>query len=494
MDIAARALALEAQRLSSQRNYDFYNNFEAPVVKAVDNAANPFTSVTGCFGMVFKDGATYHMYTGMNGIYHATSSNGVTWSASTQVLSRGSSGEWDASNVYCPMVWKEDTTWYMIYTGYAADGIAKVGLATAADPAGPWTKNAGNPVYVNAETWGPGAESWGIIKVGTTYYLWINNYGAGTERKTGLITSDDLISWTPNANNPIFTGQRFCPWPFVFGNVHYLIVAHQYAGSDYACFELYRSLSPTFLPAERDFLGVIKVTDRNSATWNGKDMDTPAVLMTSIAQSLGTNPVTLNVYYSGQDTAVWRMGLFTIHTDKLMDGTLLPEIFTSTSEPGTAYVLSTEAIKTGSQSLKVAVTDKHEYYQVHVNKASGFVEFFVNQTAAGVMVLQGRSETNKLLLAFQLYDSKIQFGSGATITTYDTGFKRRYNEWYHTRIWFDSVSQKWGFRILDRSNVPVLAYNNLVMAQNKFVESFAFYRIANPSGVFYIDDLRVGDL
>jgi hypothetical protein len=122
----------------------------------------------------------------MTGIYVSTSNDGTSFGESTKILDNGAAGSWEASNIYCPMVWKEAYTYnshnyayIMIYGGYAADGYTKVGLAYADAPEGPWVKDADNPVYVNTNVLtGPGAEPWGMIKVDSIYYLWVNNYGS----------------------------------------------------------------------------------------------------------------------------------------------------------------------------------------------------------------------------------------------------------------------------------------------------------------------------
>ena len=123
------------------------------------------------------------------------------------------------------MVWVEDNVWYMIYRGSGAgiQGNDAIGLATSSDGI-TWTKNVNNPVIQgeSGEWDNDGAEAWGVIKVGITYYLYYEAGGVTASRRIGIATSTDLINWTKDVNNPILENTRFCPFAFKYGDSYYL--------------------------------------------------------------------------------------------------------------------------------------------------------------------------------------------------------------------------------------------------------------------------------
>lgn len=262
------------------------------------------------WGSVVKFNSTsYYMFlSGSDDIYRFTSSDGKNWSLdpSTAVLTR-TSGSWDSRQVWCPMVWIENETWYMLYSGEnSTTGQISVGLATSTDGLS-WTKYSGNPVWHDAAAWtGNETEGYGIIKYEGIYYLW---YGrVTTERKYGVATSTDLKNWTADPENPIFIGDRFCPDVFYFNNTFYIIIPHYSSGSDYVRFELYSSPTPTFHRSEREFVKVVKYVRTNY--FDDLDEDTPWVLTNDISRTLNQTDE-LWVYYATYNSSLssWNTGL-----------------------------------------------------------------------------------------------------------------------------------------------------------------------------------------
>lgn len=287
---------------------NFVNYAATPILSPeVDETSSTFCSV-------LKVDDTYHMYyhSGYGNIGHATSADGKTWvkdAANNPVLDV-SVGEWDSDAVGVPMVWKEGSIWYMLYRGQPAlTGGDATGLATSADGI-TWTKSASNPVLQGeADKWDTGAETWGVIKRGSIYYLYYESRSP-VERKIGVATSTDLITWTKDVNNPIFDGGRFCPFAFKYDDYYYLIVPHYTIGVDFAVFELYRDISPTFYPADRVYLGIIKKYSA-SGGWDDHDLDTPCILTDDIYRdTFVASNGELWMYYAGEpgdDT--WKVGL-----------------------------------------------------------------------------------------------------------------------------------------------------------------------------------------
>jgi hypothetical protein len=98
-----------------------YDDFESPVAKGIIDASTPFAALQygETFGSVYREGGEYYLFTSYSsGVYVRNSTDGATWGASKAVLSHGTINAWDSSKIYCPIVWKEGRTYYMIYGGY----------------------------------------------------------------------------------------------------------------------------------------------------------------------------------------------------------------------------------------------------------------------------------------------------------------------------------------------------------------------------------------
>jgi hypothetical protein len=72
--------------------------------------------------------------------------DGYVWESTGTTVLESSVDGWDAGGVWCPIVWIEDGTWYLLYTSRDADlNNVSTGLATSADGI-TWTKSGSNPV------------------------------------------------------------------------------------------------------------------------------------------------------------------------------------------------------------------------------------------------------------------------------------------------------------------------------------------------------------
>ena len=249
---------------------------------------------TDGFASVFYDNSTglYNLFCSWNSILHFTSSNGINnWVAdpNNPVLSGNSEG--------VPMVWKENGTWYMLYRYYTSGTSSYViGLATSTD-ASHWTEYSGNPVLTGTSgQWDDPSYSldpWGVIKVGSTYYLWYSTIGG--ERDVGLATSTNLYNWTKDPNNPIFTVGRFCAFPFTYGGVYYMLVGHYNpSNSAYGNIELYSSPNPTFYSTNRTYVGLV-ISPGSAGSWTQYRFDTPFVLTDTIYRNT----------YSASNNSLW---------------------------------------------------------------------------------------------------------------------------------------------------------------------------------------------
>jgi len=289
------------------------NNFLFP-----KNAYNPMIS-GGFFGSVIYIAANDYLlyYSDGTNVLRAASSDRLIWTPDTvnnPILTP------DAGTLDVASAWKEDSSWYMLYRSNEWGGDKSIGLATSADGI-TWTKEATNPVITNADlgAWATGSiDPWGVIKIGATYYLWVNDVGEDP-RETGLVTSTDLINWTEDANSPMFTNGRYCVDVIKYNGYYYLFVPYTPNGSyDVGAInhriELYKDTDPRFLPASRKYLGYITVGG-GLGSWDNLYLDTPTVLTKTIQRDTYPDDE-LFMYYSGYDGAsgvaamtTWNHGL-----------------------------------------------------------------------------------------------------------------------------------------------------------------------------------------
>lgn len=485
-----------------------YDGFET-YAEWTPHASNPLVSPGGSntlntWGSVWKEGSTYHMYytrsTGSDHVIdHATSSDGLSWTKDTTnnpVLDHGSTGAWDDNRIWCPMVWKEGTTWYMIYSGDKSGADIQVGLATSSDGVN-WTKEALNPVLAtSAAGWDSAqAEGWGLIKVGSTYYLW---YGTvSPTRRYGLATSTNLTSWTKDtANNPIFDNGRFCPDVFKYGSYYYLLIPHYTSGTDYTEFELYRDSNPTFYPADRTFIGV-KKTYGTSGAWENEDEDTPWFLTNDITKTL-TPSDDLWCYYGGANTSdVWCMGLL-LETDI---GTAVQEnpINWTKDQPTNCTITSDSTVKKhGDCSYKfhdASSVDGPSIQTTDISKTSGGVGFWMrttNSTGSGTEHFEwyGFENTSlKLAVGFNDATKKFCYWNGGYI---DTATSYSVDTWYLIGAEFDCATDTFNFVVCDTSMTEVhrtdnISFGSVATVLNK-IKTVA---TSGYQGDGYIDTFRV---
>ena len=138
-------------------------------------------------------------------IGYATSNNGTSWTkyASNPVLNLGASGTWDDTNLQYLTVIKDESTYKMWYSGH--DGTKwRIGYATSSDGIS-WTKHASNPV-IDLSTPGAWDDEGllvnEVIKDGSVYKIWYSG-SDGTNWRIGYATSSDGMSWTKHASNPV---------------------------------------------------------------------------------------------------------------------------------------------------------------------------------------------------------------------------------------------------------------------------------------------------
>lgn len=297
------------------------------------DAANPVTTQLGStltsFGDVVYDSGTgkFHLFATVDGtsagIYEITgdSWDSLDMATASRVLSPGTQ-TWEDSSVGVPTVWKEGTTWNLLYRGIGTvTTLPQVGLATRTGASGSFTRASTSPVLPAATGWegsaieaGPGR----LIKVSSTYYLHYSVVAGptGTVRQSGVATSTDLTTWTKDAANPILGGGRFCNSIWTEGGVYYsLCPVYLGDGTSHDQIELWSSTSPQFYAADRKLVDIVLPLGSSGPSWSSSSFDTPALITDDITRSSWTCTNNVRqVIYSGEDSSGnWLQGVGTLN-------------------------------------------------------------------------------------------------------------------------------------------------------------------------------------
>lgn len=156
----------------------------------------------------------YHGYNGTkNDLGYATTTaeafpGGWTKSADNPIFTRAAGAVWDNTDlrpaeVIIPAWSSPDNTWHLLYGGF--DGTTWRGGHATSDNGVTWTRDAANPIL----DVGAGA-AWdnhdviptGWFKSGTTYYI-LYQGSNNAKWEVGYLTTTDFITFTKGAGNPI---------------------------------------------------------------------------------------------------------------------------------------------------------------------------------------------------------------------------------------------------------------------------------------------------
>lgn len=140
-------------------------------------------------------------------IWRATSpALGGPWEVDRRpALEPGDEGSWDELRLAEPSLIQTDNGFLLFYTGFDADGVGRIGLATSADGI-TWTKRA-DPVLEGRGGWDGGS-------IGNPQVVDTPNGSVMVYRTEaggfafGLARSSDGIAWEPSDVNPIMTEDR----------------------------------------------------------------------------------------------------------------------------------------------------------------------------------------------------------------------------------------------------------------------------------------------
>lgn len=183
---------------------DFYYTYTTDGVNFAAAQNIHITGVGGvaCPHIMLVDGV-YYLFTSdpAVGILLRTGTDRVNFIDQGLVLPIGGVGDWDAAmgNMF---VWKEGNNWFMLYEAKGVSQDWRIGLATANNVMGPWTKYIGNPLITGV---GEGAGNPElprvnneVIKHNGLYYMYYHydNHDYVGQQGVWRAYSSDLHNWT----------------------------------------------------------------------------------------------------------------------------------------------------------------------------------------------------------------------------------------------------------------------------------------------------------
>jgi len=297
------------------------------------STANPLLNNGERFGSVWKYNQTiYQFYSNGSEVFVSSSpeTDGLNFSLGLRILQAGNPGEYD-DYISGANVWEENGTWHMFYRLRNSDNANGFGYASCTaglnclSGSNNWIKYAGNPINSLKGISNNDYDPFGLIKVGDTYHLYANP----TPREINLYTSTDLVNWQSDANNPIFNTDRYCPYVYKYNGYFYMILPHDLQGFETSegisgnhRMELYRDVSPTFYPWEREYLGTVMENDQ---VYDRNYIDTPSCLQDSIERdSTGAASDEMRCYYTGKGDR-WNQSYFSASLSKFESLTAIPE-------------------------------------------------------------------------------------------------------------------------------------------------------------------------
>ncbi len=255
----------------------------------------------------------------------ATSEDGARWTKyqNNPILENGPSDSWNNYSVYCPIVWKEKSSWKMLFTGCDSphNRHYQVGLAESQDGIA-WKECENNPVYDNDnpstmnlngqhET-----EAWGLLREGDKYYLFFNSV-TSKPRQVYIAESSNLKSWKAVSASPILPSQnhpwsldfmKYCAFPFKYESNLYLLAAMSDFNYHRSRIGLWRLEGGVFPAVNVRFVGYAIGT---SSEWCKREVDTPFAVYDAASQKL-------SCYYGGRSAKNrWAEGVAIVNTDRL---------------------------------------------------------------------------------------------------------------------------------------------------------------------------------
>ncbi len=409
---------------------------------------------------------------------------------------------WDSHSVRVPMVWKEDTTYHMVYTGYNGSAY-QIGYATSSDGID-WTKYEGNPVF-NDPAWANNeTENWGVIKVGEEYLMWYCDFGM---RQSGIAVSTDLVNWTPYQTEPIFASSgdtnddrysQYCPFTFKYADQYYVLVPSYNGSWNYSKYYLYRSSSPYFPESDRHLVRIAH-TVAPEGEWDDHDNDTPFVFTFDVQRSLFYNDELWCFYSAEGGINHWKEGLL-IETDieaALADAPLPGEDGWVAS--GVIDIVDTPV---HSDSLSV------HHYDDFTSGATTITRFFSQKESGAVEAWMRRDSTSNGDYDIYLYQDSTDAGDSALACVaglgrdgdfhywdgdfHPTGVLWDVDRWYLVTIAFDAAAAGYTFMVHDTTLAELVRVEDIPFGSAaEYIDKAMLYTSMGYLGNCYADDFRI---
>ena len=287
------------------------------------NPAGPNGGDWYCFGEV------------NGGIGRYESTDLIHWSGPAQVLGAGGPGAWD-EEVQVGYAFQDPLNhgeWMLFYRGYnPTTRRYRAGLATSSDGLTFVRKDNGGLNDGLFTGLGANFDVTAALLVGNTYYVYANG-DPGHPFTNVYSSTDDLKTFTGDSQNPIFEN-AFCPTVWSLGGYYYMLIARDIDDPSSLPLShgiaLYRSPSPTFEPATRQYLGYVAINDQ---LYDGRYLDTPSVPTTDVYRTYAPEfGDVLYMLYAGSHAPpsgfVFTQSLASTRLSALSSLTPLPETLT----------------------------------------------------------------------------------------------------------------------------------------------------------------------
>ncbi len=407
---------------------------------------------------------------------------------------------WDGHSTRVPMVWKEDSTYHMIYTGYSGSSY-QLGYAYSSDGIS-WTKHPSNPVF-NDPGWAHDqTENWGVMKVGSEYLVWYSSFGM---RQIGVAVSTDLVNWTAHQSDPVFassgdTGDdrysQYCPFSFKYGDDYYILVCSYDGSWNYSKFYLYRSSSPYFPESDRHLVRVAHTVGQDGE-WDDHDSDTPFVLTMDIERTQFYNDQ-IWCYYAGEGGAnLWKEGLH-IETDiaaALSDAPLPGAGFGNWNHEGDVSVV-TSPVHGGERGMRQNDTSSSGATRLTTmipERESGVVGAWMRRDSDSEgdydIYIYGEGGATLCCAAGLGRDGDFHYWNGAF---QPTGIYWALDTWYLVSLCLDAAAGTYDFLVFDRDLTELVRAEDVSFGGAvSSIDKALIYTSMGYVGEGYVDDFRV---
>lgn len=167
--------------------------------------SNPVVTGNSYLDSVIYVAGVYHLYETRQAanmsVYHRTSTDRITWSAGTQVLTAAGQGRNDGTDVSACATYFDGSTFHHFYNRRnSGAGLILPDISYATSPDGiTLTKQGAGPIVTAAQIGADYCEWHQVLKVGATWVLVIGNYYGDAGQSYGFWKTNIFFSATPGA-------------------------------------------------------------------------------------------------------------------------------------------------------------------------------------------------------------------------------------------------------------------------------------------------------